>query len=82
MRVSQVLASGEEKVGTLRSLSAAVSSKHRPFPPLSDDAFTFVEEERDAWRVSADPPSGFAVETRVAMDGSWVEVLRVSYSPE
>jgi hypothetical protein len=52
------------------------------FPPLSEGQFQFVEEHGDAWHVRCEPPAGLAVEGRVAKNGSWVEILRVSYASE
>lgn len=59
-----------------------IRNEHVPFPQLTDEHLTVVSQEGDTWRVRADPPTGLALDARVAKDGSSVEILHVSYAEE
>ena len=58
--------------------------EHRHFriPTLAQTQVTSVELVGSVWVVRVEPPAGLSMEARVARDGSWTELLRVTWSAQ
>jgi hypothetical protein len=59
-----------------------VDERYYPFPELAVADINQVEKQDTFWVVRVAPPSGVALEAHVDRAGQWVELRRVTFSPE
>lgn len=60
----------------------SLDGQYYPFPSINPDAFTSFAVDTDTFSLRAEPPSGISLVARVARDGSWTELTRVSVVAE
>ncbi len=59
-----------------------LGSNYIQFPKLDPTSFDTVKVKDGCWQVVMDPPQGWYVDSKVSLDGKWVQITRAGFSPD